>query len=98
MRYPELLAAMHGFLVALGVDEVRRRAAADDKPLRMFKTLLHELCKLQACVCACACACVRARVRMRGGGDTVDTECMEWRGNILQKEKSSTCCSPLHPP
>lgn len=39
------MAAIHEFFVGLGVDEIRRRGAADDKPLRMVKTLLHELCK-----------------------------------------------------
>ena len=32
---------------ALGADEVRRRSQLEDKPLRMVKTLLHELCKLR---------------------------------------------------
>ena len=36
---------VHRFLDELGVDEVRQRGAADDKPLRMVKTLVHELCK-----------------------------------------------------
>jgi hypothetical protein len=40
-----VMAAIHEFFVGLGVDEIRRRGAADDKPLRMVKTLLHELCK-----------------------------------------------------
>ena len=34
-------------LQALGEVEVRRRSAQEDKPLRMIKTLLHELCKLR---------------------------------------------------
>jgi hypothetical protein len=29
------------------VEEIRRRASRDDKPLRMVKTILHELCKLK---------------------------------------------------
>lgn len=33
--------------MGLGVDEIRRRGAEDDKPLRMVKTILHELCKLK---------------------------------------------------
>ena len=45
MDLPALLLAIHGFFEGLGVDEIRRRGAADDKPLRMVKTLLHELCK-----------------------------------------------------
>ena len=36
---------VHRFLDELGVDEVRQRGAADDKPLRMVKTLVHEMCK-----------------------------------------------------
>lgn len=36
---------IHRFLDELGVDEVRQRGAVDDKPLRMVKTLVHELCK-----------------------------------------------------
>ena len=35
--------------MGLGVDEIRRRGAEDDKPLRMVKTILHELCKLKVC-------------------------------------------------
>ncbi|KAF9609857.1 hypothetical protein IFM89_018842, partial [Coptis chinensis] len=31
----------------LGMEEIRKRAGADDKPLRMVKTILHELCKLR---------------------------------------------------
>lgn len=42
-----LLLSIHGFFEALGVDEIRRRSQADDKPLRMVKTILHELCKLK---------------------------------------------------
>lgn len=42
-----LLLSIHGFFEALGVDEIRRRCQADDKPLRMVKTILHELCKLK---------------------------------------------------
>lgn len=29
------------------MDEIRRRGQEDDKPLRMVKTVLHELCKLK---------------------------------------------------
>lgn len=42
-----LLLSIHAFFEALGVDEIRRRSHADDKPLRMVKTILHELCKLK---------------------------------------------------
>ena len=44
----ELLLGIHSFFMGLGVDEIRRRGAEDDKPLRMVKTVLHELCKLKA--------------------------------------------------
>jgi len=30
----------------LGVEEIRKRSAAEDKPLRMVKTILHQICKL----------------------------------------------------
>ncbi len=39
------MLSIHDFFIGLGVDEIRRRGALDDKPLRMVKTLLHELCK-----------------------------------------------------
>lgn len=42
-----LLMSIHDYFMGLGVDEIRRRGAADDKPLRMVKTVLHELCKLK---------------------------------------------------
>eukprot|EP00803_Ostreobium_quekettii_P007309 evm.model.scf_1455.1 EVM.evm.TU.scf_1455.1 scf_1455:6723-19697(-) len=42
-----LLASIHEFFVDLGVEEIRRRGAEDDKPLRMVKTILHELCKIK---------------------------------------------------
>lgn len=41
-----LLFAIHGFMMTLGVEEIRRRGSEDDRPLRMVKTILHELCKL----------------------------------------------------
>jgi hypothetical protein len=41
-----LLFCLHDFFLFLGVDEIRRRSSSDDKPLRMVKTILHELCKL----------------------------------------------------
>lgn len=37
---------MHHYFEALGVDEIRRMSRAEDKPLRMVKTALHELCKI----------------------------------------------------
>jgi hypothetical protein len=42
-----LLSSIHNFFEDLGVEEIRRRATRDDKPLRMVKTILHELCKLK---------------------------------------------------
>lgn len=44
---PALLLSLHDFFLNLGVDEIRKRSSADDKPLRMVKTILHELCKLR---------------------------------------------------
>lgn len=41
-----LLFCLHDFFLFLGVDEIRQRSSADDKPLRMVKTILHELCKM----------------------------------------------------
>ncbi|KAK9814323.1 hypothetical protein WJX72_004049 [[Myrmecia] bisecta] len=43
----DVLLSIHSFFMGLGVDEIRRRGAEDDKPLRMVKTILHELCKLK---------------------------------------------------
>lgn len=45
LRVEEVLWGVHGFLDALGIDEVRARGQQDDKPLRMVKTLVYELCK-----------------------------------------------------
>ncbi|XP_010518980.1 PREDICTED: protein MOR1 [Tarenaya hassleriana] len=42
-----LLQSIHLYLQELGMEEIRRRAGADDKPLRMVKTVLHELVKLR---------------------------------------------------
>lgn len=42
-----ILQGIHVYLQALGMEEIRRRAGADDKPLRMVKTVLHELVKLR---------------------------------------------------
>ncbi|KAL4424717.1 hypothetical protein ABPG77_000060 [Micractinium sp. CCAP 211/92] len=41
-----LLFNIHDFFLYLGVDEIRKRSSSDDKPLRMVKTILHELCKM----------------------------------------------------
>lgn len=43
----DLLLSLHDFFMYLGVDEIRKRSSSDDKPLRMVKTILHELCKMQ---------------------------------------------------
>ncbi|KAL3680081.1 hypothetical protein R1sor_023037 [Riccia sorocarpa] len=42
-----LLQSIHGYFQQLGLEEIRKRAGADDKPLRMVKTVLHELVKLK---------------------------------------------------
>ncbi|KAL3519697.1 hypothetical protein ACH5RR_017846 [Cinchona calisaya] len=42
-----ILQSIHIYLQELGMVEIRKRAGADDKPLRMVKTVLHELVKLQ---------------------------------------------------
>ena len=42
---PSILMALHAYFTGLGYDEIRRLGAANDKALRMAKTLLHELCK-----------------------------------------------------
>ncbi|XP_065029851.1 protein MOR1-like isoform X1 [Musa acuminata AAA Group] len=42
-----VLQSIHVYLQELGMEEIRRRAGADDKPLRMVKTVLHELVKLR---------------------------------------------------
>ncbi|WOL15918.1 protein MOR1-like isoform X1 [Canna indica] len=42
-----ILESIHVYLQELGMEEIRRRAGADDKPLRMVKTVLHELVKLR---------------------------------------------------
>ncbi|XP_042428595.1 protein MOR1-like [Zingiber officinale] len=42
-----VLQSIHVYLQGLGMEEIRRRAGADDKPLRMVKTVLHELVKLR---------------------------------------------------
>ncbi|KAF5193151.1 Mor1 [Thalictrum thalictroides] len=42
-----ILQGIHVYLQELGMEEIRKRAGADDKPLRMVKTVLHELVKLR---------------------------------------------------
>lgn len=42
-----VLQAIHAFFQGIGPEEVRKRSAREDKPLRMVKTVLHELCKLK---------------------------------------------------
>lgn len=39
------MLSIHGYFMTLGVDEIRRRGAQDEKSLRMVKTLVHELCR-----------------------------------------------------
>ena len=46
MDLTALLVNIHDFFLFLGVDEIRKRSSSDDKPLRMVKTILHELCKV----------------------------------------------------
>lgn len=46
VHLPTLLADIHDFFHGLGVEEIRRRSQTDDKPLRMVKTILHEVTKL----------------------------------------------------
>lgn len=41
-----LLLCLHDYFMFLGVEEIRKRSAAEDKPLRMVKTILHQICKL----------------------------------------------------
>ncbi|RHN39552.1 putative VHS domain-containing protein [Medicago truncatula] len=41
-----ILQSIHLYLQDLGMEEIKRRAGADDKPLRMVKTVLFELVKL----------------------------------------------------
>lgn len=45
LRVIQVLQALHHFFESLGSNEIRRRGVEEDKPLRMAKTLLHELCK-----------------------------------------------------
>eukprot|EP00210_Caulerpa_lentillifera_P009280 g8845.t1 len=41
----EVIVEIHDFFSKLHPDELRRRGEEDDKPLRMIKTILYELCK-----------------------------------------------------
>jgi cytoskeleton-associated protein 5 len=41
-----LMVCLHDYFMFLGVEEIRKRSAAEDKPLRMVKTILHQICKL----------------------------------------------------
>ena len=41
------MLCLHEYFEQLGVEEIRRRSAVNDKPLRMAKTVLHELCKIK---------------------------------------------------
>ncbi|GIL58886.1 hypothetical protein Vafri_13702 [Volvox africanus] len=41
----DVLVHIHQYMQDLGTEEVRRRSSIEDKPLRMVKTMLHELCK-----------------------------------------------------
>ncbi|GLC42611.1 hypothetical protein PLESTB_001118900 [Pleodorina starrii] len=41
----DVLVHVHRYMQDLGTEEVRRRSSTEDKPLRMVKTMLHELCK-----------------------------------------------------
>ena len=51
---PSILMALHTYFTSLGYDEIRRLGAANDKALRMAKTLLHELCKHAVSSLSCA--------------------------------------------
>ena len=48
LELDKLLMALHCYFMSLGVDEIRKRGALDEKSLRMVKTLVHELCKIMA--------------------------------------------------
>lgn len=43
VHLPTVLAAIHTFFAALGVDEINKRALVDNQALRVVRTLLHEL-------------------------------------------------------
>lgn len=55
-----LLFNIHDFFLFLGVDEIRKRSSSDDKPLRMVKTILHELCKMLVRAAGRACGLLSA--------------------------------------
>ncbi|KAF8391377.1 hypothetical protein HHK36_023681 [Tetracentron sinense] len=42
-----ILQSIHVYLQELGMEEIRRRAGANDKPLGMVKTVIHELVKFR---------------------------------------------------
>ena len=42
-----VMASIHSFLCSLDTGSVRNRLLEDEKPLRMVKTILHELCKMK---------------------------------------------------
>ena len=44
---PRVLLAVHGYLMAFSVDELRKLASTNSRPLRMIKTLLHELVRVK---------------------------------------------------
>jgi hypothetical protein len=46
-----LLLYIHKFFDTLGGEEIRRRGAREDKPLRMVKTVLHEVRLCRHCPC-----------------------------------------------
>lgn len=41
----QLLWDIHTYFSSLGMDEIHRRSKEDDKPLKMVKTILHEVCR-----------------------------------------------------
>ncbi|GMH42322.1 hypothetical protein BSKO_10241 [Bryopsis sp. KO-2023] len=41
----ELMGDIHLYFTALGADEIRKRGEEEDKPLKMVKTILHEICR-----------------------------------------------------
>lgn len=66
-----LLMSIHDYFMGLGVDEIRRRGAEDDKPLRMVKTILHEVCKLKVGTAfhLCRHVCQRSEPEQDKGAD-----------------------------
>ena len=43
-----VLSDLHEFFEKMGADELRKRGECDDKPLRMVKTILYEICRFKA--------------------------------------------------